>query len=212
VSPSEHSIPSQPELVAEAVRGNGDALSALLAKFGPSVEQGLRIGRQWQNVIDSSDIMQVTYLEAFLQIPSFRPDHADSFEAWLRRIAENNLRDAIRGLERQKQLPPGRRIHNAAPRDDSHVGLYEQLAATSSTPSRAVGRQDVRRLIESALDKLPPDYARTVRLYDLEGRTIGEVAEAMGRSSGAVHMMRVRAHERLAELLETAAVWFKAGA
>ncbi len=212
MSSSEPSNSAQHELVAEAVRGNGDALSTLLAKFGPSVEQGLRIGRQWQNVIDSSDVMQVTYLEAFLQIPSFRPDNAGSFEAWLRRIAENNLRDAIRGLERQKQPPPSRRIQHAAPGDDSHAGLYEQLAATSSTPSRAVGRQDVRRLIESAIDKLPPDYARTIRLYDLEGRTIGEVAKAMERSSGAVHMMRVRAHERLAELLETASVWFKAGA
>lgn len=212
MSPSEHSNSSQQELVAEAVGGDGDALSALLARFGPSVEQGLRIGRQWQNVIDGSDVMQVTYLEAFLQIQSFRPDNADSFEAWLRRIAENNLRDAIRGLERQKQLPPSRRIHDSAAREESYVGLYEQLAATSSTPSRTVGRQDVRRLIESAIDKLPPDYSRTVRMYDLEGRSIGEVAEAMGRSTGAVHMMRVRAHERLAELLETASIWFKAGA
>jgi RNA polymerase sigma factor (sigma-70 family) len=116
-------------------------------------------------------------------------------------MAQNNLRDAIRGLERQKQPPPSRRIQPSASREDSFADLYDRLAAVSSTPSRALARKDVRRVIEAALEKLPPDYARAVRLYDLEGRPIAEVATGIQRSAGAVHMIRARAHERLAELL-----------
>jgi DNA-directed RNA polymerase specialized sigma24 family protein len=84
-------------------------------------------------MIEPGDVMQITYLEAFLQISTFRLEQAGSFEAWLRRIAENNLRDAVRGLERQKQMPPSKRIEQ---RDssDSFVGLYEQIAATTTTP------------------------------------------------------------------------------
>lgn len=199
------------DLVGRAVAGETDALGSLLEAYGPQVEQHLRIGKPWQAVLEPGDVMQVTYLEAFLQIGRFRPEQADAFPAWLRRIAENNLRDAVRGLDRQKQPPPSRRIELPLG-DQSFVGLYDQLAASSSTPSRAVAEKDIRRILEAALERLPTDYAQTVRLYDLEGKSIDEVAAALKRSAGAVHMMRARAHERLGELLETAAVWFGSSA
>lgn len=198
-------------LVARAVGGDADALSQLLEKYGPDVEERLQIARKWRPVLEPGDVMQVTYLEAFLQIGRFRPDQYESFPGWLRRIAENNLRDAIRGLERQKQPQPERRVE-AMVGAESFVHLYETLAATSTTPSRVVGKADTKRLLEECIDQLPPDYARTIRLYDLEGRPIGEIAEQMGRSPGAVHMLRARAHERLCELLGTASGWFGSSA
>ncbi len=199
------------DLVGRAVAGETDALSSLLESFGPQIEQQLHIGRPWQAVIEPGDVMQVTYLEAFLQIGRFLPEQAEAFPAWLRRIADNNLRDAVRGLDRQKQPPPSRRIE-LTHGDESFVGLYDLLATSSSTPSRVMARKDVRRVLEAALEKLPADYSQTVRLYDLECRSIDEVAAALNRSAGAVHMLRARAHERLGELLGTAAAWFGSSA
>ncbi len=207
MKPSPHETDSLRPLVERAVGGDADSLGELLARFGPRVEARLQIGRPWRTMLEPGDVMQVTYLEAFLQISSFRPDQSSSFEAWLARIAENNLRDAIRGLERQKQLPPSKRI--AEPdSSDSYVGLYEQLAATSTTPSRLVARRDVERLMQAAIDRLPPDYATAVRLYDLEGRPMDHVSTTMKRSAGSVHMLRARAHQRLGELLGSASGWF----
>jgi RNA polymerase sigma-70 factor (subfamily 1) len=205
MSPKSHSTDA---LVAQAVQGDVDSLSELLSRFGPEVEQALRVGKLWQTFIDAGDVMQVTYLEAFLQIGSFRPEKAASFEAWLRRIAENNLRDAIRGLERQKHPPPRQRLQAGRGADDSAVGLFDQLVAHSSTPSRTMRREEVRHLIQAAVARLPEDYSKVVRMYDLEGQPIEEVAAAMKRSPGAIHMIRARAHDRLGELLETAATWF----
>lgn len=199
-------------LLSKAVKGDTDAISRLLFTVGPKIEQELSIGRRWRHALDAGDVMQITYLEAFLQISRFRPEQAASFEAWLRRIAENNLRDAIRGMERQKQPPPSRRVPFTGPTDESFTGLYDQLAAKGTTPSRAFARKDIQRLIEAALSKLPADYAQVVRLYDLEGKSMEEVATAMGRSSGAIHMLRARAHDRLSELLETASSWFGSSA
>lgn len=198
-------------LVAGAVSGNPDALSRLLEKYGPEIEDRLQIARKWRPVLEPGDVMQVTYLEAFMQIGRFRPDQFESFPGWLRRIAENNLRDAIRGLERQKHPQPDRRVE-AAVGAESFVHLYETLAATSTTPSRVYGKADTKRLLEESIDQLPPDYARTIRLYDLESRPIGEIAEQMGRTPGAVHMLRARAHERLCEILGTASAWFGSSA
>ncbi len=199
-------------LLDKAVKGDTDAISRLLSSVGPKIEQELAIGRRWRHALDAGDVMQVTYLEAFLQISRFRPEQAGSFEAWLRRIAENNLRDAIRGMERQKQPPPSRRVSLAGPPEESFTGLYDQLAAKGTSPSHALARKDIQRLIEAALGKLPADYAQVVRLYDLDGRSMEEVATTLGRSTGAVHMLRARAHDRLGELLETASSWFASSA
>lgn len=204
---SPHEIDTLQPLIERAVQGDADSLGELLGRFGPRIEAQLRISRPWRTMLEPGDVMQVTYLEAFLQIASFRPDQSSSFEAWLARIAENNLRDAIRGLERQKQLPPSKRI--AEPNSsDSYVGLYEQLAATTTTPSRIAARKDVERLMQAAIDRLPPDYATAVRLYDLEGRSMNDITTMMNRSAGAVHMLRARAHQRLGELLGSASAWF----
>src|SRR5262249_9537311 len=126
------------QLIERAVRGDANALSELLEREGPPIAAQLHIARQWQSMIDPLDVMQVTYLEAFEQISRFDMNRAASFSAWLRQIAENNLRDAIRGLERQKQPQPSRRLHPDT-LADSCVALYELLGATLSTPSRVAG-------------------------------------------------------------------------
>ncbi len=197
-------------LVNMATSGNVDALSELLNRHGPPLCRELSIGGQWQSVIDPDDVMQVTYVEAFLRIGHFEPRGVRSFPAWLRRIAQNNLRDAIKALEREKRSPPGKRVE--APRgEDSFVALYELLGATSTTPSRNVARQEVSALVQAAIEQLPPDYATVVRLHDLEGRSGPEVGAAMGRSRGAVFMLLARAHDQLTEGLGSATKFFSHG-
>ena len=62
--------------------------------------------------------------------------------------------------------------------------------------------------VESTLMQLPPDYATVIRMYDLQGRPIAEVAAEMNRSTGAVHMLRARAHDQLRCLLGTETDFF----
>lgn len=185
-----------------AIAGDEPALMALLEDASPALHADMEksIGQRYRGVVEADDIVQVTYLEAFLRIRSFRPERADSFTAWLRRIAANNLRDAIRTLEREKRPPPGKRAH-APVGDESYSALVNQLAVTTSTPSRVVIRDELRASVDAALRQLPQDYEQVLRLYELAGLSGEEVAEHMGRSHGAVRMMLARARERLAELL-----------
>lgn len=188
------------ELVHAAHGGDAEAVSELLRLHGPIVEQSLRIGENWRAVLDPADVMQITYLEAFMQIRSFDPERGTTFRSWLQRIAENNLRDAVRGLERAKRPNPRHRLR-AATHEDSLAGLFEELEATSSTPSRNLGQREACRMLEAAIAALPETYADVIRMYDLESRPIEEVAGNLGRSPGAIHMLRARAHDRLREHL-----------
>ena len=195
------------EQIQRAVDGDRDALSELLKEHGPLVERMLKIDPIWQSMIEPSDVMQVTYTEAFLRISTFDPQRGTPFASWLKAIAENNLRDAVRGLSRKKQPPPRARVQPAG-YEDSLVGLYNMLAAGSGTPSAKVRNQELIRAVEQAIAELPERYSQVVRLYDIEGRTIDEVMKATSRSSGAVYMLRARAHQRLAELLGSASALF----
>ena len=58
--------------------------------------------------------------------------------------------------------------------------LLAEIGVTTTTPSRHAAQHEVRSAMEHALTLLPPDYAAAVRLYDIEGLSIAEVAEKTG--------------------------------
>jgi RNA polymerase sigma-70 factor (ECF subfamily) len=192
----------QREWVTRAVAGDKDALAELLEAFGPEIQAGLTISPTWRSLLDSADVMQVTYLEAFRQIRLFKGKSPEALLGWLRRMAENNLRDAIRGLEALRNPSPRNRVD--AYSGDSSLALLDVLTAGVGTPSRAARGAEAGKRLRDALCLLPEDYARTGQLYDLEERPVEEVAVALGRSTGAVFMLRMRAHDRLRELLGSA--------
>lgn len=193
---------AEQDLVARAVGGDEAALSALLAGAAERLRNELNIGPQWRSVLEPDDVLQVTMLEAFLQIEQFQFAGSGAFYGWLKRIADNNLRDAIKGLEAQKRPQPGRRVTAARNVEDSVAALVELLGCTSATPSRDAASRELTAAVNTALAALPADYAEAIRRYDLQGQSIGEVAQEMGRTTGAVHMLRARGHAHLRELLD----------
>src|SRR5205085_10015385 len=120
----------------------------------------------WASVLEPEDVLQVTFLEAFLRIKHFQPGGSGSFVGWLNRIAQNNLRDAVKELSRAKRPQPNQRV-NAGPREDSAMLLLAEIGVTTTTPSRHAAQHEVRSAMEHALTLLPPDYAAAVRLYDI---------------------------------------------
>lgn len=198
--------------IGSACKGDHNALTALLSRYGPLVRQRLigKIAGHFRGVLEEDDVMQVTYLEAFMRVSAFTPRQGSpgaSFQAWLAQIAENNLRDAVRGLERAKRPDPRRRVTSRA-NQESYFSLVEVLGMTTTTPSRVAAKNEAFGCIEDALAKLPPDYRRVVTLYDLECRPIEAVAAELKRSHGAVFMLRARAHDRLREVLGAASNFF----
>lgn len=205
--------PANDELLRKARVGNTDALTALLAELGPLVRQRIstKISPQWRAVLDEDDVMQTTYLEAVLRLSKFTHGESREFLSWLHRLAENNLIDAVRALESAKRPDPKKRITTAANAEDSAVALIDMLSASGPTPSRAYGRGEAAGLLDMALKRLPPDYEQVIRQYDLSGRSAGEVGKEIGRSEGAVYMLRARAHDQLRELLGSDSKYFSTG-
>jgi DNA-directed RNA polymerase specialized sigma24 family protein len=86
--------------------------------------------------------------------------------------------------------------------DDTQTAMARALtAATAENRERLLPLQE-------AIKALPDIYAKVVRMYDLEGRAVAEVASSLGRSEGAVYMLRARAHERLHEIMGRTSEFF----
>lgn len=88
------------------------------------------------------------------------------------------------------------------------VAVVEAIGVTVSTPSLVAHKGEVVSVIQMAVSRLPEDYARVITMYDLQGRSIEEVVQEMGRSKGAVYMLRARAHEHLKDVLGSESRYF----
>lgn len=195
---------SEEQLVRQAIAGDIEALTRLLETHGAPISQGLQISPKWRSMVAQDDVMQVTYLEAFMRICDFVPAGPGTFAAWLRRIADNNLKDAIKELQRAKRPQPERRVEMAfdhAGADQSYVELVQVLSSGGGTPSGAVAAKEAVQFVEDAMSRLPADYQTVIRLYELQGRSIAGVAETIGRSEGSVKMLLARARDHLREAL-----------
>jgi RNA polymerase sigma-70 factor (ECF subfamily) len=200
---------SNGERLQQAGSGNQDALGGLLERHSPAVVRWVasRIPRRWRSVLSVGDVMQQTYTDAFLCFDSFRAAEGCSFGAGLMSLARNNLVDALRMLNADKR-GKGRRPVEPQACEDSLPALYEFLGSTPITPSRLAARKEARAALERAIEGLPDTYRRVVQMCDLESHPVLEVADAVGRSPGAVYMIRARAHRRLRELMGSTSNYF----
>lgn len=195
---------SEEQLVRQAIAGDIEALTHLLESHGEPISLGLQIAPKWRSMVAPDDVMQVTYLEAFMRICDFVPGGPGSFGAWLRRIADNNLKDAIKELQRAKRPQPEQRVEMAVDlggADQSYIELVHVLSGGGATPSGAVAAREAVQFVEDAMSRLPADYQTVIRLYELQGRSIAGVAETIGRSEGSVKMLLARARDHLREAL-----------
>ncbi len=190
-------------LLERAVEGDGDALAALLERHAPAVRHALAgaIPARWQAVLTLDDVMQQAYAEAFGAIRRFALREGHTFEDWLVVIARRTLVDALRGLGAEKRGGDRPRITASAPGGDSYISLLDVLGVTTTTPSRAAARCEGSDAVRGAIDRLPETQRLVVERYDLQGRTAEEIASEIGRSVGAIYMLRARAHRALCDIM-----------
>ena len=86
--------------------------------------------------------------------------------------------------------------------------MHELVAGTGTTPSGQVARGELRETLEQEIAKLPATYGAVLRTVYLEERAVADVAVQLGRTKGAVHLLRLRALDRLREELGSASNYF----
>ena len=157
----------------------------------------MEIDGQFQGKFDASDVVQQTMLEAVRGLPKFRGGTESEMLAWLRQVLAHVLAHEIRRYRGTQQRDVGREVSLEQSLAQSATRLRDMMVAPGTSPSGQAVRHEQEVLLAEVLSRLPSDYRDVIVLRNLQGLDHDEVAKRMGRSSGAVRMLWVRALAQL---------------
>ena len=166
------------ELVGKAIAGDDEAFAELVRRHkGTALRIAARFARHHAEL---EDLGQETFLRVYRDLRSFRGDAP--FGHWLSRITVRVCYDALR---KRRQ-------------EEKNVSL-EVLAAPLADPSSESGpsAQLARMILDRAMSRLKPEDRLVITLFELEDRSVREVAEMTGWSETLVKVRAFRARQAL---------------
>lgn len=181
-------------LVLRCQEDDYEAFDEIVARYKDGIYN--YIWRMISNREDVEDLAQEVFVRAFAAIKSFRSE--SNLHTWLYRIAMNLCVDKYRrdGLEKRLITPLEREQldggQTASP--DVPDGTYD--------PQRVCERVELQVEVQKALSKLPEKLRAAILLYDLEGMSYEEIAEALGCPVGTVKSRLFNARMQLRDLLK----------
>jgi RNA polymerase sigma-70 factor (ECF subfamily) len=200
--------PNPEDLLCEALAGRHESLGRLLQLYTNylSLLASSQLGRRLQTRCSPSDVVQETFCEAHRDFAQFHGETESEFLAWLRQILVNNIARVV-----EKHLVAAKRdVRREVSINEISRGLGRSTARLESvladhgpSPSASAHRREYAVLLADRLAELPPDYRDVLVQRHLEGLPFSEIAGRMGRSSGAVRMLWLRAIDQLRELLHS---------
>lgn len=192
-------------LISRAVTGDEDSVRRLLVLYHPRLRGRLlkQMDATMKARIEPEDLLQQVYLEAFRAIGSFHYEGPDSFLRWLFTILDRKLIDEHRAL-RAECRDVRREIPGSAPggMNTTYVDLLSRLSGHGSTASQLIRKNEALAVMMACVASLPEHYQQVVRMRFLEGRSVSDVAKALDRSIGSIHMICHRALVQLREQVE----------
>lgn len=149
------------------------------------------------NPEDAADATQDALLSAFRGLKTFQGP-ASGLRGWLLRIAINACYDQLR---RRQRRPVDSLDHLGAADGEGELSPADRVADPNPGPEqRSLGRETAR-IIQDAIDRLPPDQRMTVILCDVQGLSYEEAAQAMSVELGTVKSRLSRARALLRDTL-----------
>jgi RNA polymerase sigma-70 factor, ECF subfamily len=201
---SNPAAPDTDELLEQVRRGDGSARQLLLARHRQRLRRmiALRLDRRVAARVDPSDVVQETLAEADRLLDKYLRGQPLPFYPWLRQIAMDRLiKLHRRHLDAGCRSARREAMEIAEAADSSVMLLAGRLAASGSSPSEHITRQERRQLLHAALARLGERDREVLVLRYLEQLSTRETAAVLGISEGAVKLRHLRALERLRDLL-----------
>jgi RNA polymerase sigma-70 factor (ECF subfamily) len=156
---------------------------------------------------EAEDLAQVTLLRAYERIDLYQPAADASFAAWLRTIAENVWKNAVRERLAAKRTVPGEPA-------ESPAGEKAEAASSSPAPIGEVPRDETpnpeevllaherTRVLREAIASLPPGMRQCTELRLFADLKYQEIASITGIGLNSVRSQLFEARQRLKPVLD----------
>lgn len=170
-------------LVELARKGDSEAFGMLYDHYQGSVYRFLFYRTRSSTLAE--DLTSETFFRALRSMQSFRWQGKD-FGAWLMTIARNLATDHFKAGRTRLELTT------------EDMGLHDDA---TEGPETSVLASLTNEILLKALTELPAEQKDCLIMRFLQGMSIAETAEVLGRSEGAVKQLQLRGVRNLAKLL-----------
>src|SRR5688572_4242076 len=174
------------DLIQQVLDGNTALFELLMRRYNERVYRAARSIVRDEH--ETEDVMQQVYVNAFTHLRQF--SGAARFSTWLTRIAVNEALARVRRKVRYDSYDEERsRVEPFPTRDPA------------DDPERQAFAQELRGLLEQAIDTLPSGMREVFVLREVEGLSTFEVAECLDVSEDVVKTRLSRGRALLRQLL-----------
>ncbi len=173
------------EIIAKAQNGDKRSLALLVKEYEQTVFNfAFKVCR---NKDRAEHTMQETFLSMVKNLHQF--DQKSKLSTWLYTIVSNNC----------LMLARSNKKHNYASLDDEDAFFDEkEFSDWSVTPNKLVENDELKKILDEAIQKLDPDYRVVFLLRDVEGLSTEETGKITNLTVPAVksRLHRARAFLR----------------
>jgi len=141
---------------------------------------------------EAEEFAQETFVKAYVHADKYRT--IARFSTWLYTIATNLVRNRLRNVKRR----PAMVSLWSGDHDAEGDGRWLELRDDSQRPDENMERNNLRELIQQAIDRIPSKYRAAFVLREIDDLSYEEIAAVTGLRLGTVRsrINRARAHFR----------------
>jgi len=184
------------ELVAAAKYGDTKAFGELVKRHDRKIFAVAK--RITKNREDAEDIVQESFLKAFLHLGSFQGK--SQFSTWLIRIAMNEALMLLRKKRRALEIFPARS-------DEDVQSASEVFVDLKPSCEESYLRKERKKLLTDAVNRLSAKSRRTILLQSVEGMPVEEVAKILGISTPAAKSRLFHGYEKIRRTINPELLW-----
>jgi RNA polymerase sigma factor (sigma-70 family) len=189
-SPSPLTSASESLLVTTAKNGEHSAYAELCRRHRDRVFRTiLGITR---NMDDAEDILQDSWMRAFIHIGTF--DGKSAFSTWMTRIAINSALSMLRKRRGKRELSLDDSVTPDGPR------LSEMMEQSHNPEERCI-EAEAQRLLREAIQCLPSNLREAIEIRQSRDGSVNEIAMMAGISGPAMKSRLFAARRKLRKLL-----------
>jgi RNA polymerase sigma-70 factor, ECF subfamily len=198
---------AMPNSIAPEAPSSGAADAAMVARALARDEQAVRaiisannrrLYRLARGILrndsEAEDVVQETYLRAFMNLGEFRSE--STLSTWLSRIAIN---EALGRLRRQKPTVDLKSVPEEVLGAQIIPFPFMQAA---EDPEKSMAQREIRQVVEMAVDEFPEPFRLVFITRVIEGMTAEETADILGVKPETVKTRLHRARTMLRESVE----------
>lgn len=195
----EQEMAEEQELIRRAVEGDRQAKTEIVMRHQRNVYNlGLRLTG---NSDEAENVLQDTFLKVFEKLAEFRGD--SRLGTWIHRIATNAALMKMRSRKGKYFIP----IEEERGKDEDDFGDMSFIAQSlDRDPLELTLDEELKVKLEEAIASLPDNLRAAFVLKDLEGMTMQEIGDELGKTVSAIkadlHRARLKLRKQLAEFVE----------